>query len=103
MTCGWRAVAMAQASRGKSWLNMVRAKCSFAWLTVSRGQLLAIARMEPEPPQHYSSIVACVSMQPLPPLLNDLSSLWFMLEKFRLEDFQLTGFEEPIDNNLGEL
>ena len=49
-----------------------------------------------------SSILACVSMQPLPPLLNDPPGLWFVLEKSGLEDFVLTGFEEPMDNNLGE-
>lgn len=50
-----------------------------------------------------SKIVACVSMQPLPLLPNDPPGLWFVLEKSGLEDFQLTGFEEPIDNGLGEL
>src|SRR6267154_3678697 len=50
-----------------------------------------------------SRIVACVSMQLLPPLLNDPLGLWFVLEKSRLEDFQLTGFEESIDNDLREL
>jgi hypothetical protein len=53
-----------------------------------------------------SKIVACVSMQPLPPLPNDPPGLWFALEKSGLEDFQLTGFEEPIDrivNDSGQL
>ena len=49
-----------------------------------------------------SKIVACVSMQPLPPLPNDPPRLWFVLEKLGLEDFQLTGFEKPIDNDLEE-
>jgi hypothetical protein len=46
-----------------------------------------------------SRIVACVSMQPLPLLPNDPPGLWFVLEKSGLEDFQLTEFEEPIDND----
>ena len=50
-----------------------------------------------------STILACVSMQPLPPLPNDPPGLWFVLEKSGLEDFQLTGFEEPIDNDSVEL
>jgi hypothetical protein len=49
-----------------------------------------------------SRIVACISMQPLPPLPNDPPGLWFVLEKSGLEDFHLTGFEEPIDNDIGE-
>ena len=49
-----------------------------------------------------SNIVACVSMQPLPPLPNDPPGLWFVVEKSGLEDFQLTGFEEGIDDNLEE-
>jgi hypothetical protein len=52
-----------------------------------------------------STIVACVSMQPLPLLPNDPPGLWFVLEKPGLEDFQLTGFDEPmdLDNDLAEL
>jgi hypothetical protein len=46
-----------------------------------------------------ATILACVSMQPLPPLPNDPSGLWFVLEKSGLEDFQLTGFEEHIGND----
>ena len=49
------------------------------------------------------SIVACVSMQPLPWLPDDSPGLWFMAEKSGLEDFQLTEFEEPMENDLGEL
>jgi hypothetical protein len=45
-----------------------------------------------------TTIIACVSMQPLPPLPNDPPGLWFVLEKSGLEDFQLTGFQEPIVN-----
>jgi hypothetical protein len=50
-----------------------------------------------------ATIIACVSMQPLPSLPNDPPWLWFVLEKSGLEDFQLTGFEEPIDNDPEEL
>ena len=42
-------------------------------------------------------------MQLLPPLLNDPPGLWFELEKSGLEDFQLTRYEKPIDNELGKL
>jgi hypothetical protein len=48
-----------------------------------------------------SSIVACVSMQPLPPLPDDPPGLWFVLEKSGLEDVQLTGYEEPLENEPG--
>jgi hypothetical protein len=42
-----------------------------------------------------SCIVACVSMQPLPPAPSDTEhGLWFVVEKSGLEDVQLTGFEE---------
>ena len=43
-----------------------------------------------------SSIVACVSVQPLPPLPNDPPGLWFVLEKSGLEDVQLAGFGESL-------
>ena len=43
-----------------------------------------------------SSIVACVSVQPLPPLPDDPPGLWFVLEKLGLEDVQLAGFEESL-------
>ena len=45
-----------------------------------------------------SSIISCVSMQPLPRLPEDPESLWFVLEKSGLEDLQLTGAEESIEN-----
>jgi hypothetical protein len=48
-----------------------------------------------------SSIVACISMQPLPPLPGDPPDLWFVLEKSGLEEVQSTGFEEPLENDLG--
>ena len=44
-----------------------------------------------------SSIVACVSIQPLPPLPDDPPGLWFVLEKSGLEDVQLAGFEESLN------
>jgi hypothetical protein len=50
-----------------------------------------------------SKIVSCVSMQPLPPLPNDPPGLVFVLEKSGLEDLELTGFEEGIDDNSGEV
>ena len=43
-----------------------------------------------------SCILACVSIQPLPPLTTDPEGLWFVLEKSGLEDVQLTGAEEPM-------
>ena len=45
-----------------------------------------------------SSIVACVSVQPLPSLPDDPPGLWFVLEKSGLEDVQLAGFEESLEN-----
>ena len=41
-----------------------------------------------------SSIIACVSIQPLPPSPDDPPGLWFVLEKSGLEDVQFAGFEE---------
>ena len=45
-----------------------------------------------------STIVACISIQPLPPLPNDPPGLMFVLEKSGIEDVQLTGFEELLEN-----
>jgi hypothetical protein len=47
---------------------------------------------------NLSSITACVSMQPLPPLPTDSDRLWFVVEKSGLDDGQLTGFNESLDN-----
>jgi hypothetical protein len=44
-----------------------------------------------------STIVACVSVQPLPRLPNDPPGLWFVLEKSGLEEVQSTGFEESLE------
>jgi hypothetical protein len=49
---------------------------------------------------HLTSIVACVSMQPLPRISSDPEgALWFVVEKSGLEDAQLTGAEETMDND----
>jgi hypothetical protein len=48
-----------------------------------------------------STIIACISVQPLPPLPNDPPGLMFILEKSGLEDVQLSGFEESLDNEPG--
>jgi hypothetical protein len=48
-----------------------------------------------------STIVACVSVQPLPPLPDDPEGLLFVLEKSGLEEIQLTGFEESLENESG--
>ena len=48
-----------------------------------------------------SSIVACVSVQPLPPLHDDLPGLWFVLEKSGLEDVQLAVFGESLRDEPG--
>ena len=42
-----------------------------------------------------------VSMKPLPCYRTTPPGLWFVLEKSGLEGFQLTRFEEPIDNDSG--
>lgn len=48
-----------------------------------------------------SCIMACVSMQQLPQLTGDnYTGLWFVVEKSGLEDAQLTGFEERLDDNI---
>lgn len=48
------------------------------------------------------SITACVSMQPLPRVPTDPDgTFWFVVEKSGLEDAQLTGFEEPLDDHIG--
>ena len=49
-----------------------------------------------------SSIVACVSMQPLPPLPTDPDGLYFVVEKSGLEDAQLTGIEDSLDLQLND-
>jgi hypothetical protein len=51
---------------------------------------------------NLTSIMACVSMQPLPRALSDPegSVFWFVVEKSGLEDAQLTGFEEAMDNDV---
>ncbi|KAH8987683.1 hypothetical protein EDB86DRAFT_2808718 [Lactarius hatsudake] len=49
-----------------------------------------------------SSIMSCISMQPLPPAPTDSESgLWFVVEKSGLEDAELTGFEETLDGEQG--
>ena len=48
-----------------------------------------------------SSIDACVSIQPLPPLPDDPPGLWFVLEKSGLEDVQLAGFMESLGDEPG--
>lgn len=48
---------------------------------------------------NLTSIMACVSMQPLPNVPSDPEgAFWFVVEKSGLEDAQLTGFEEAMDN-----
>jgi len=46
---------------------------------------------------NLSSIVSCVSMQPLPRLPTDPYGLWFVVEKLGLEDFWLTSGAEPLE------
>jgi len=48
-----------------------------------------------------SSILTCVSIQPLPPLHDDPPGLWFVLEKLGLEDAQLAGFRESLGDKPG--
>jgi len=48
-----------------------------------------------------SSILTCISIQPLPPLHDDLPGLWFVLEKSGLEDAQLAGFGESLGDEPG--
>jgi hypothetical protein len=44
-----------------------------------------------------SSIAACVSMKPLPPLPTDPDGLYFVVEKSGIEDAQLTGIKDSLD------
>ena len=48
-----------------------------------------------------STIISCVSMQPLPRLPTDPDGLWFVMEKSGLEDFRLTGGAELLEQELG--
>ncbi len=52
---------------------------------------------------NLSSITACVSMQPLPPVPTDPEGgFWFVVEKSGLEDAQLSGYEETLDGEQGQ-
>ncbi|KAJ2911786.1 hypothetical protein MD484_g8629, partial [Candolleomyces efflorescens] len=44
-----------------------------------------------------SSILACVSMQPMPSLPGDPENLWFVVEKSGIDDIVTSGYSEPID------
>ena len=48
-----------------------------------------------------STIVACISIQPLPLLSDDPPGLCFILEKSGLEEIQLTGFDESLESEIG--
>ena len=48
-----------------------------------------------------SSIIACILVQPLPPLSDDPPGLWFVLEKLGLENVQLASFEESLEDEQG--
>ena len=48
-----------------------------------------------------SSILTYVSIQPLPPLHDNLPGLWFVLEKSGLEDAQLARFGELLGDEPG--
>jgi len=48
-----------------------------------------------------SSIVACISVQCLPQLPDNLPGLWFVLEKSGLEDVQLAVFGESLGDEPG--
>jgi hypothetical protein len=47
-----------------------------------------------------SSILASVSMQPLPPLPGERDDNWFVVEKSGLDDMQLSGIQEPDDQEV---
>lgn len=46
-----------------------------------------------------SVLVAVVSMQPLEKVENGEADRWFPVEKSGLEDVELTGYAEPVNNN----
>ena len=47
-----------------------------------------------------SSILSVVSLQPLPLLPGEPDNHWFVIHKSGLDDAQLTGYEEPMDDGI---
>jgi hypothetical protein len=47
-----------------------------------------------------SSILSVASLQPLPPLPGEPDDRWFVIHKSGLDDAQLTGYEEPMDDGI---
>lgn len=47
-----------------------------------------------------SCILSVVSLQPLPPLPGEPDNRWFVTQKSGLDDVQLTGYEEPMDDGI---
>jgi hypothetical protein len=45
-----------------------------------------------------SKIQSVVSVQPLPPLPGEPDNLWFIIGKSGLDDAELTGHEEPMED-----
>jgi hypothetical protein len=43
------------------------------------------------------SIISVVSMQPLPKSTNDEEDRWFVVEKSGMDDTELTGYVDPLD------
>jgi hypothetical protein len=60
------------------------------WACKHNGQELRVVPL--------TAIIACVSIQPLPPLPEDPPGLWFVLEKSGLEEVESTGFEESLES-----
>lgn len=44
-----------------------------------------------------SDILSVISMQPLPLIGDEQESRWFVVEKSGLDDTELTGYTDPID------
>lgn len=49
-----------------------------------------------------TSIISVVSMQKLPPVPGDPPNLWFVIEKSGIDDLQLLGTFDPLDEQPGE-
>jgi hypothetical protein len=45
-----------------------------------------------------STILSVVSMQPLPRRVGDPENLWFVVEKSGLDDTELTGYVDNMDD-----
>ena len=69
--------------------ELLRESSNTLWVCTYNGDDLRVVDL--------SSIVTCVSMQPLPLQPTDSNKLWFVVEKSGMDDVQLTGFDKHLD------